>query len=312
MPYKHIPVMQREVIDFLNPRPGKIIVDGTMGGAGHARAIWEKISPTGTLIGIDEDQDAVHNAEKTLGNLSPNIHLVHDNFLHLPGILTKLTIDFVDGILLDLGLSLHHIESSRRGFSFARNEPLDMRMNTNLKETAADLLNTLDREHLIRLFREYGEEKWSGPIAEKIMAQRKTSGIETSGQLSDLVCRAVPLWVRKKRKIHPATKVFMALRIAVNRELEVLDEFMSNVVDVLNPGGRLCVLSYHSLEDRIIKTRTRELEKGCTCPPEFPTCICNKKPQVRRVTRKGVKPTEEEVKKNPMSRSARLRVLEKL
>ncbi len=312
MAYKHTPVMLQEVVHFLDLRPGKIIVDGTLGGAGHSKAICKKILPTGILIGIDQDSDAVRNAKHVLAEFAPNIHLIHDNFVHLAQILKALDINTVDGILLDLGLSLHHIESSKRGFSFKRNEPLDMRMNTLTTTTAENLVNEMDQEHLARLFRTYGEEKWARPIAKRILQARKRSRIKTSGQLCDIVCDVIPGASRRGRRIHPATKIFMALRIAVNRELEILDDFMKNVVTLLSPGGRLCVLSYHSLEDRIIKSRIREFEKGCTCPPEFPFCVCNKKSQVRRVIKKVLKPTKEEVGINPMARSARLRVIEKI
>jgi 16S rRNA (cytosine1402-N4)-methyltransferase len=312
MPYKHVPAMLKEVIHFLDLKPGKTIVDGTLGGAGHSKAICEKIFPTGILIGIDQDGDAIENAKQVLSAFAPNIHLIHDNFVHLAQILKTVDIDTVDGILLDLGLSLHHIESSRRGFSFKRDEPLDMRMNITTKTTAEDLVNEMDQSALARLFRTYGEEKWAGPIAKRILRTRQRTRIKTSGQLSDIVCGVIPGARRRDRKIHPATKVFMSLRIAVNRELEILEAFMDDAVACLSPGGRLCVLSYHSLEDRIMKTRIRELEKGCTCPPDFPYCTCNKKPTVRRLIKKILKPTEEEVRVNPMSRSAKLRVIEKI
>ncbi len=312
MPYKHIAVMLPEVIGFLNLRPGKIYVDGTLGGAGHSKAICEKIFPTGILIGIDQDVDAIENARQALMPYAPNIHLIHDNFVHLDQILTALNIKAVDGILLDLGLSLNHIENSGRGFSFSRNEPLDMRMNTKMSVKAENLVNEWDAPALAKIFRDYGEERWAKSIAQHIVEARGKGRIRLTGELEQIVVKAIPRSRRQDRKIHPATKVFMALRIAVNQELAALDGFMSKVIGCLNPGGRLCVLSYHSLEDRIVKTHMRTCEKGCVCPPDFPTCVCGKRPQVRMIARRVLRPSPDEIAANPMSRSARLRVAEKL
>jgi 16S rRNA (cytosine1402-N4)-methyltransferase len=312
MPYKHIAVMLPEVIGFLNLRPGKIYVDGTLGGAGHSKAICEKIFPTGILIGIDQDVDAIVNARQALMPYAPNVHLIHDNFVHLDQILTALNIKAVDGILLDLGLSLNHIENSGRGFSFSRNEPLDMRMNTKMSVKAENLVNEWDAHALEKIFRDYGEERWAKSIAQHIVAARGNGRIRSTGELERIVVDAIPRSRRHDRKIHPATKVFMALRIAVNQELAALDGFMSKVIGYLNSGGRLCVLSYHSLEDRIVKSHMRACEKGCVCPPDFPTCICGKTPQLRMIARRVLRPSSSEIAANPMSRSAKLRVAEKL
>ena len=312
MSYRHIPAMPKEVEYYLNCRPGKICVDGTLGGCGHARKICENILPNGLLIGIDQDMDAITNAEKILASYTSNIRLFNDNFIHLPDILSQLNIAAVDGILLDLGISLHQIENSGRGFSFRADEPLDMRMNKQSGQTAERLINNLDRENLRDLFRDYGEERWAKQIAYKIVTARKQQKIRTSKQLAQIVIDAIPGHALSKQKIHPATRVFMALRIAVNRELERLNTFMEQAANLLNPGGRLCVLSFHSLEDRIVKQRLKALEKGCTCPPRLPLCICGQKAQVRILTKKVVRPSKEEVSANPMARSTRLRAAEKL
>jgi len=312
MSYRHIPAMPKEVEYYLNCRPGKIIVDGTLGGCGHASKVCEKILPDGLLIGIDQDMDAISNAKKILASYDTNIRLFNDNFIHLPEILSKLNIAAVDGILLDLGISLYQIESSGRGFSFRADEPLDMRMNKQSGQTAERLINDLAREDLRNIFKDYGEERWAKQIAYKIVAARKQQKIRTSKQLTQIIIDAIPGHALSKQKIHPATRAFMALRIAVNQELEKLNTFMEHAADLLNPGGRLCVLSFHSLEDRIVKHRLKALEKGCTCPPRLPLCICGQKAQVRILTKKVVRPSKEEVSANPMARSTRLRAAEKL
>jgi 16S rRNA (cytosine1402-N4)-methyltransferase len=310
--FKHIPVMLPQALGYLNCTPGKIYVDCTLGGAGHAQAICKKIIPGGIFIGIDQDIDAVRNAKKVLTPLNLTIHLFHDNFIYLPELLQQLKIDAVDGILLDLGISLHQLESSGRGFSFNKDEPLDMRMNITSGTTAEDLINGMEEKNLKKIFYNFGEERWAGQIAKRIVTQRQRKPIKSSRELAQIVCDAIPKKVSYKQKIHPATRTFMALRIAVNRELEMLDGFMENVVDLLNPNGRLCVLSFHSLEDRKIKHQMKALGKGCICPPGLPKCACNKKSLVRILTKKVVRPTEDEVADNPMARSAKLRAVEKI
>jgi 16S rRNA (cytosine1402-N4)-methyltransferase len=242
---------------------------------------------------------------------APWIHVVHGNFVELPLYLSQLGIDAVDGIIIDIGLSLHQLEASGRGFSFNRDEPLDMRMDTREAMTAADMIASMNERELAEIFSRYGEERWAMRIARRVVAKRKEAPVTTSGQLARLVVDAVPAATRS-RKIHPATKVFMALRIAVNRELEVLHGFLETAVDLLNPGGRLCVLSFHSLEDRIVKHRFRSWERPCTCPPSFPQCVCGRRPLVKVLTRKVARPSAEEIKSNPMARSTRLRGVEKL
>ncbi|RJQ62681.1 MAG: 16S rRNA (cytosine(1402)-N(4))-methyltransferase RsmH [Desulfobacteraceae bacterium] len=312
MPYLHTPVMVNEVIQGLQCRPGKVYVDGTLGGAGHSRAILEKIQPGGVLIGCDQDADAVAHARQALKPFEPEVHLFHGNFIGIPDYLTKLGLHAVDGILLDLGLSLHHLKESGRGFSFLQEEPLDMRMDIEGSVTAEQIIRGETEEALEKIFRTYGEERRARSIARKIVWERKKEEIRTSKRLAEIVSDAVPRTKRKGKRIHPATQVFMALRIAVNRELERLELFMERVPDLLNPDGRLCVLSYHSLEDRIVKQRIRRMEKGCRCPSDFPRCVCDSKAVLRNLTRKVIRPTEQEVRNNPMARSARLRVAERL
>jgi len=304
--------MLNEVVNYLNCRPGNVYVDGTLGGCGHARAICEKIFPGGTFIGIDQDIDAITNAETVFKDYSSNIHLFHGNFISLPEFLTQLEIDRVDGILLDLGLSLHHIENSGRGFSFRKDEPLDMRMDIQSPQTAENLINNLSQTELQKLFKEYGEERRAKQITRNIIKIRRQKKIQTSRQLAQIIVDSIPAQAAFKQKIHPATRVFMALRIAVNRELERLETFLEYAVDLLNPGGRLCVLAFHSLEDRIVKQRLKILEKGCTCPPQLPQCVCGREPQLRLLTKKVVRPTQEEVAANPKARSTRLRAAEKI
>ena len=304
--------MLNEVVNFLDCRPGNVYVDGTLGGCGHARAICERIMPGGTFIGIDQDIDAISNAETVLKNYSSSIHLFHGNFDLLSEFLKQLEIDSVDGILLDLGLSQHQIENSGRGFSFRKDEPLDMRMDIQSRQTAEKLVNNLSQQELQKLFREYGEERRAKQIAKNIVRIRRREEIRTSKQLAQIIIDSIPAKAASRQKIHPATRVFMALRIAVNRELERLETFLEHAVDLLNPGGRLCVLSFHSLEDRIVKQRFKALEKGCTCAPQLPQCVCGLRPQLRILTKRVVRPTEEEIAANPMARSTRLRAAERI
>ncbi len=312
MHYRHTPVMVDEVLACLDCRPGNICVDCTLGGAGHASAIIEKILPDGLLVGIDQDQGAVEAAAQRLGPSETNVHLVCDNFVNLPNILAKLHIRAVDAILADLGVSLYQLESSGRGFSFRQEEPLDMRMSEDNPRRAADIVNEESPQALKQIFKTYGEERWAGPIVEKIVARRQKQRIRTTDELVELVRAAVPGRVLGKRKIHPATKVFMALRIAVNQELEVLEQFLADAVELLQPGGRICVISFHSLEDRIVKHRFKFLENPCTCPRDFPKCVCGNEPKLRVLTRKVKRPGAAEIQRNPLARSACLRAAEKL
>lgn len=304
--------MLQEVMTCLACRPGGVYVDCTLGGAGHARAICEQILPNGLFIGIDQDPDAIDNARTALEPYTANIRLFHDTFTRLPDFLTQLKVDAVQGILLDLGLSQHQLEASGRGFTFQKDEPLDMRMDTRNPNRAQDLIADLSEKDLVHLFYLYGEERWSKRIARAIVEERAKTPIRTTGQLVAVIRAAVPQGAAARSKIHPATRVFQALRIAVNEELARLEQFLETAVDLLAPGGRICVLAFHSLEDRLVKQRFKQLAQTCTCPPQLPRCVCGGRAAVRLVTKKALRPTPQEIEHNPMARSTRLRCAEKL
>jgi len=310
--FQHVPVMRDEAIEALNCAKGKIMVDATVGGAGHAKAIAEQVLPEGLLIGIDRDHAAIAHSTAQLASYKPRVQLYQGSYTQLGDILKELDIDRVDGILLDLGMSRYQIESSGRGFSFRGDEPLDMRMDTDTATTAEDLINRLNEAELKKIFRDFGEERWAGRIAHRIVQERKQSRITTTRELSRIIRQAIPPGSSANHRIHPATRVFMALRIAVNRELEQLETFMAHICDWLNPGGRFCALSFHSLEDRIVKHQLKEMATGCTCPPDMPRCNCTQRPRMRIITRKPLRPTAAEVEQNPLARSTRLRVAERL
>jgi 16S rRNA (cytosine1402-N4)-methyltransferase len=302
--------MPSQVVEALNLGPGRAVADCTLGGAGHASRILAHTGPDGLLVGLDQDPDAVANARQVLAPWAGRVHLFQRNFVRLPETLAELGIKGLHGILADLGLSLHHLEGSGRGFSFQRDEPLDMRMDPTQGPTAADLIRTLPEEELRRLLQELGEEPRARLIARRIAAVRRHTPIATSAQLAGLVAQ-----VRHRAgrgRIHPATRVFMALRIAVNRELECLETFLKAAPEWLLPGGRLVVLSFHSLEDRIVKQQFKQLAAPCQCPPRLPQCVCGQTPQVRLITRKPLRPSAAEVSANPLARSTRLRAVERL
>ncbi|MFZ7125966.1 MAG: 16S rRNA (cytosine(1402)-N(4))-methyltransferase RsmH [Desulfobacterales bacterium] len=311
MGYRHVPCMLKEVMASLACRPGMIVVDGTLGGSGHAKAIAAAIQPGGILVGIDRDPEAIRNAEIELAPWSASILLFNDSFAHLPAVLEAAAIPKVDGILLDLGISRDQLESGGRGFSFQKDDPLDMRMDPGSGETAAGIVNTFPERDLELVFREYGEERFARRIARAIVRERQHTRITRSLHLAGIIAGAVPAGHRRRQSLHPATRVFMALRIAVNRELVHLDRFLDSAVECLKPGGRLCILSFHSLEDRRVKHRFRELAAGCICPKSVPVCQCGKVPSVRLLTRRVARPTEAEVSANPLCRSTRLRAVEK-
>jgi 16S rRNA (cytosine1402-N4)-methyltransferase len=307
--YHHVPVMRAEVLDYLNCRPGKVYVDGTLGGAGHARDILERNAPDGLLIGLDQDADAVANARVALAGQAERVRVFHLNFVHLPEVMMQLGLPGADGILLDLGISLHHLQGSGRGFSFMRDEPLDMRMDIRTAPTAADLVNRLKEDELQRIFQEYGEERWSGRIARRIIHARRRQPIRSSDELARIVRAAVP--GAGRQRVHPATRVFMALRIAVNDELNRLAELLDRVPKLLNPGGRLCVLSFHSLEDRIVKQRLKAMEKYGRDEP-WQQAASGAEGCLRILTRKVIRPRPDEIAANPMARSTKLRAAERI
>jgi len=300
--------MRAEVLEYLNCRPGGVYVDGTLGGAGHARDILAHSSPDGLLIGLDQDADAVANARVALADQAERVRLFHLNFTQLPEVMSRLGRAGADGILIDLGISLHHLQGSGRGFSFLRDEPLDMRMDTRTAPTAADLVNGLKEDELRRIFQEYGEERWAGRIARRIGHARRSQPVRTSGELARLVCAAVPRGGR--HRIHPATRVFMALRIAVNDELNRLAELLDRLPEMLNPGGRVCILSFHSLEDRIVKQRFKAMEKR-ERRHSRPADTSGPEGFLKILTRKVVRPGPDEISANPMARSAKLRAAER-
>ena len=304
--------MLDEVVESLNCSPGKIMADCTLGGAGHASAICSRIFPGGLFIGIDQDPAAIEHAKDKLKSFGPDVKLFCDNFSNLATILSGLGVAAADGIVVDLGLSLHQITGSGRGFSFNRDEPLDMRMDPSSETTAEELVNRMPKKELEQLFRTYGEERWSRAISERIVRERRREPIRTSARLAKIVAAVAAGKQKGRWQIHPATRVFMALRIAVNRELERLESFLEEVEALLAPGGRLSIISFHSLEDRLVKHRLKAYARGCTCPPEAPVCVCGGRPVFHLLTKKGLKPTAEEVARNPMARSARLRIAEKI
>jgi len=309
--FSHRSVMPDEVIRFLAPKPGGIYVDGTVGGAGHALRILEASSPDGIVIGFDRDEEALKAARERLLPFGGRARLVHGNYSGIADLLADSGIERIDGLLLDLGVSSHQLDSGERGFSFREDAPLDMRMDRSTGPTAADLVNTLPEQELARIIREYGEERWAKRIAAFIVAARGESPIETTMGMVDIIKGAVPRGAWEER-LHPATRTFQGLRIAVNEELASLEKGLDIGTRLLNRGGRAVVISFHSLEDRIVKNRFRNLAHGCTCPKDFPLCVCGNTPLLKVLTGKPIVPGEAEVEANPRSRSARLRAAERL
>ena len=307
----HTPVMLEKVLQSLRCKPGGIYVDGTLGGGGHARAILENTAPDGLLIGIDRDDDALLESEKRLQPFGQRKILIKGNFADIGEILTNLNIRKVDGILLDLGVSSHQLDTADRGFSFSLDAPLDMRMDQSSRYRAYDLVNLSPEKELRQVIRDYGEEPMAGRIARAILAKRASAPIRTTIELADVVCRAVRRQgVRKK--VHPATRTFQAIRIAVNQELSNLSTAMDAGIDQLGQGGRFSIISFHSLEDRIVKETFRSLEGRCQCPPGLPVCQCQREAKLRVLTRKPLRPEADESETNPRARSARLRTAEKI
>lgn len=305
---EHIPVLYDEVLELLQPEPGGKYIDGTVGAGGHATGIMEASAPDGRLLAFDRDADALAFARQRLVQFEDRITFVHASYARMGEFAPGYGFEAVDGILLDLGLSSRQLEDGTRGFSFMREGPLDMRFDTSAGQTAADLINNLAAEALADIFWEYGEERHSRRYARAIIDARP---LQTTTELAELIEAQAPGYVRRKR-IHPATQVFQALRIAVNRELEALKIGLETALDLLRPGGRVAVISFHSLEDRFVKNFFRDLTRDCICPPRQPICTCDVEPSVTLVTRKVVMPTEAEIEENARSRSARLRVAEKL
>lgn len=309
--FKHVSVMAEEVMQYLQPHSGGVYLDGTLGGAGHARLILEASSPDGVLIGMDRDTEALAAAQRELASFGERVVLRQGNFSDMCTQLDQLEIAAVDGILLDLGVSSHQIDSPERGFSFREDGPLDMRMNPKEGVSAATVVAEAEAGELKRIFRDYGEERWAGKIARAIVTDREKTPFVTTLQLADLISRVVPAG-RGPQRIHPATRVFQALRIHVNGELDSLRTALDTIWLRLKTGGRLVVISFHSLEDRMVKQAFRALATGCVCPPRLAVCACGEQPSVRVLTRKAVRATESETENNPRARSAVLRAMEKL
>jgi 16S rRNA (cytosine1402-N4)-methyltransferase len=308
MTYRHIPVLLRETIEVLECAPGQTLVDATIGGAGHSRVLVQKVLPDGCLIGIDQDNEALEASRIILGPFMDNVTLIQGNFKDMKSILKEHGIEGVDRILMDLGVSSYQLDTPERGFSHNQNGPLDMRMDTGQDLTAADVVNTYPEEDIGRILKEYGEERWAKRIASFIVKNRP---IETTEQLTTIIKQAIPAGARREGP-HPAKRTFQALRIEVNQELAILPQALRDAVDMLAPQGRLAVITFHSLEDRLVKNTFVELEKPCTCPPDAPVCICDKQPAAKRLTRKPVTAGAEELERNPRARSAKLRAVEKL
>jgi len=299
--------MPDEVLEWLRPIAGGVYLDGTLGAAGHSRLILES-APDIRLIGLDRDPAALEKATDVLADFKTQISLHHCTFDQAAQVMADLEIEALDGMLLDLGVSSHQLDTPERGFSFRYDAPLDMRMNPTVGETAADVVNQWEGKELSRIFFQYGEERYARRIAKRIVEQRQQKPLTRTGDLAELVRDVVPGGHRPSR-IHPATRVFQALRIQINQELEQVETGISRAVDLLKPGGRLVVISFHSLEDRIVKQAFKEFSKGCICPPKLPVCQCNHQPKVKRLTRKGVRATPAEIEVNVRSRSAILRAI---
>lgn len=310
MEFKHISVLLDEATDALNIKKDGIYADGTMGGGGHSLKIVSQLCEDGMLIGIDRDIQAIEASKKRLADYS-NVRFVHNNFHNIKSILESEGIDNIDGMTVDLGVSSYQLDTPERGFSYMEDAPLDMRMNREDKLSAYDVVNTYSEADLAKIMFEYGEEKFSKKIARLIVEQRKTSPIETTLELVEIIKRAIPEKFRQKGS-HPAKRVFQAIRIEVNSELDPLKDAIGDMFDCLKQGGRLSIITFHSLEDRIVKTKFKELATGCTCPPDFPICVCGKKPRGKVITTKPILPGEKECTENKRAKSAKLRVIEKL
>ncbi|MCR4600272.1 MAG: 16S rRNA (cytosine(1402)-N(4))-methyltransferase RsmH [Clostridia bacterium] len=310
MEFSHVPVLYDECMENLNIKPDGVYVDGTLGGGGHASGVCSRLGPEGLFIGIDRDADAQAAAGKRLEQYNCRKIFVHDNYTNIKNILKDLGIDHIDGALLDLGVSSFQLDEGSRGFSYMHPAPLDMRMDQSSAFTARDVVNGYSEAELTNIIRKYGEEKWAKRISHFIVEARKNGPVETTDELVDIIKRAIPASARRDGP-HPAKRTFQAIRIEVNDELGGLETAVGDFIDALGAGGRLCIITFHSLEDRIVKERFAERENPCTCPKNMP-CVCGRKPVIKRISRKPIIPGEEEIENNPRSRSAKLRVAEKL
>ena len=309
MAFEHVSVLLDEVIEGLKIKPDGVYVDGTLGGAGHSFHICEKLGPQGRLIGIDQDEDAIAAATERLKPYQDRVTIVRDNYVNMPAVLKKLGIEKVDGILLDIGVSSYQLDTAERGFTYKENAPLDMRMDNRQSMTAEDIVNDYSEMELYRVIRDYGEDQFAKNIAKHIVAARAGKRITTTGELAEIIKASIPAKFRQNG--HPAKKTFQAIRIELNHELEVLEDSIDQMVDLLAEDGRLCIITFHSLEDRIVKNKFRDNVNTCTCPPDFPVCVCGNKPKGTVITRKPILPGEEELSRNPRSKSSKLRIFER-
>ena len=311
MEFKHKSVLLYETVDELNIKPDGIYVDGTLGGGGHSYEIAGRLSEGGRLIGIDQDEDAIKAASKRLEPYMDRVTIVRNNYCNMDKVLDELGIDKVDGIMLDLGVSSYQLDAADRGFTYNVDTALDMRMDQRQEITAKDIVNEYSEFDLYRIIRDYGEDRFAKNIAKHIVAARQEKPIETTFELNEIIKAAIPMKVRATGG-HPSKRTYQAIRIELNKELEVLENSIDMMIDRLKPEGRLCIITFHSLEDRIVKTRFRNNENPCTCPPSFPACVCGKVPKGRVITRKPVVPTDEEINENSRSKSSKLRVFERV
>lgn len=311
MEFKHKSVLLYETVDELNIKPDGIYVDGTLGGGGHSYEIAKRLSGGGRLIGIDQDEDAIKAAGKRLEPYMDRVTIVRNNYCNMDKVLDELGIDKVDGIVLDLGVSSYQLDAADRGFTYNVDTALDMRMDQRQEITAKDIVNEYSEFDLYRIIRDYGEDRFAKNIAKHIVAARQEKPIETTFELNDIIKAAIPMKVRATGG-HPSKRTYQAIRIELNKELEVLENSIDMMIDRLKPEGRLCIITFHSLEDRIVKTRFRNNENPCTCPPSFPACVCGKVPKGRVITRKPIVPTDEEINENSRSKSSKLRVFERV
>ena len=311
MEFKHVSVLFDECMEGLNIKPDGIYVDGTLGGGGHSSGICERLGPNGTLIGIDRDQDALNAASKRLEKYNCNKIFVQSNYSDIASVLEELEIDEIDGALLDLGVSSFQLDNPERGFSYMNDAPLDMRMSQSDSFTAADVVNDYDKKELTNIISKYGEERWASRIADFIVKAREDKPLESTFELVDVIKAAIPASARRTGP-HPAKRTFQAIRIEVNDELGQLERAVEEFCDVLAPKGRLCIITFHSLEDRIVKDIFNQRANPCTCPKEFPVCVCGKKADIKKITGKPIVSSEEELEANPRARSAKLRVAQKI
>lgn len=310
MAFEHVSVLWEETVDGLNIKPDGIYIDGTLGGGGHSELVLKRLT-TGKLIGIDQDTDALAAASERLKEYGDRFVPVHSNFSNVLNVLKDLGIDKVDGMMMDLGVSSYQLDEAERGFSYMHDGELDMRMDRSRPFSAKDVVNTYSADELNQIIRDYGEDRWAKRIAEFIVKAREEKEITRTSELVDIIKAAVPKGARKDGP-HPAKRTFQAIRIEVNNELGIITETIKDISTALNPGGRISIITFHSLEDRIVKNAYRDLAQGCVCPPELPVCMCNNKPVVKVITRKPILPSDQEIEENPRARSAKLRVAEKL